>query len=127
LIGTLGLLAIPGIGPVVGAGRLVGLLVAGTAVGDVTGGLLGALTSIGVSEEDAAVYAEGVRRGGSMVTAHVAPSDTNRVESVIDRNAVDITQRGTDYRQSGWQSFDPAAAPYAADQVRSERELHRAL
>jgi selenocysteine lyase/cysteine desulfurase len=39
------------------------------------GGLIGALTSSGVPEADAEVYAEGVRRGGTLVTARV---DENR-------------------------------------------------
>jgi hypothetical protein len=44
----------------------------------------------------------------------------------MNRGAVNIAERGEDYRRSGWQAFDPAAAPYSADQVRQERELHRA-
>jgi hypothetical protein len=44
----------------------------------------------------------------------------------MDRGAVDIAGRGADYRRSGWKSFNPAAAPYTADQVRSERDMHRA-
>jgi hypothetical protein len=116
-------LAIPGIGPVVGAGWLVALL-GGAAVGGITGGLLGALTRAGVSEDDAQVYAEGVRRGGSVVSARVPPADQRRVERVMDRSAVDIRERGTDYRNSGWRSFNPEDAPYTAEQVRNERALH---
>jgi hypothetical protein len=126
LIGSLALLAIPGIGPTVGAGWLLGLMAGGAAVGGATGGILGALTKAGVSEADAVIYAEGVRRGGSLVAARVSPADSGRVESVMDRGAVDIAVRGADYRRSGWQSFNPAAAPYSADQVRIERGRHRA-
>jgi hypothetical protein len=108
LLGSLALLAIPGVGPAVGAGWLLGLMAAG------------------VSEADAQVYAEGVRRGGSLVTARVQPGDINRVEAAMERGAVDIEQRGADYRGSGWRTFNPAAAPYTADQVRSERQLHQA-
>jgi hypothetical protein len=126
LIGSLVALAIPGVGPVVGAGWLLGTMAAAAAVGGTTGGLLGALANAGLSEADAAIYAEGVRRGGSVVTARVSPADTGRAESVMNRGAVDIKERGSDYRQSGWKSFNPTAAPYSAEQVRSERELHRA-
>lgn len=125
-IGTLAMLAIPGVGPAVAAGWLLGFLVAGAAVGGVTGGLLGALASAGVKEADAAVYAEGVRRGGSVVTARVSPADVPKVESVMGEGAVNIAERRADFRRSGWQSFDPAAPPYSADQVRNERLLHRA-
>lgn len=126
LLGSLALLAVPGVGPAVGAGWLLGLMAAGAAVGGATGGLLGALTAAGVSEADAQVYAEGVRRGGSLVTARVQPGDINRVEAAMERGAVDIEQRGADYRGSGWRTFNPAAAPYTAAQVRSERQLHQA-
>ena len=41
----------------------------------VAGGILGALTEAGVSEEDAQVYAEGVRRGGTLLTVRVPEAD----------------------------------------------------
>lgn len=125
-IGTLAMLVIPGVGPAVGVGWLLGLLVAGAAVGGVTGGLLGALAGAGVNEADAAVYAEGVRRGGSVVTARVSPANVPKVESVMEEGAVNIAERRADFSRSGWQTFDPAAPPYSADQVRNERLLHRA-
>lgn len=72
LLTGLGIMAIPGVGPVVAAGWLASTI-AGAAVGAVagaaTGGIVGALTEHGVSEEHAHVYAEGVRRGGTLVTA----------------------------------------------------------
>src|SRR3954471_3671816 len=64
LLAGLGLLAIPGVGPVVAAGWLVATA-AGAANGAAAGGIIGALTQAGVSDEDAQVYAEGVRRGGT--------------------------------------------------------------
>jgi hypothetical protein len=126
LIGSLVLLAVPGIGPAVGVGWLLGLMAAGAATGGVAGSLLGALTGVGVSEADAHAYAEGVRRGGSLVTARVQPAEARRVEALMDRRAVDIAARIVHYRRSGWQSFDPAGEPYTAEQVRSEREAHQA-
>jgi hypothetical protein len=126
LIGSLVLLAVPGIGPAVGVGWLLGLMAAGAAAGGVTGGLLGALTRAGVSEADAQAYAEGVRRGGSLVTARVQPGEARRIGTVMDRGAVDIAERGAEYRRSGWQAFDPAGVPFTAEQVRGERQLHQA-
>jgi Domain of unknown function (DUF2382) len=121
LLAGLGLIAIPGIGPVVAAGWLVSTL-AGTATGAAAGGIIGALSQAGVSDEDAHVYAEGVRRGGTLVIARVPEADRSRFEAVLDRSAVDIRQRGTSFRQSGWSRFDPNAAPYTADQVRMGRQ-----
>jgi hypothetical protein len=58
LLAGIGLMAIPGVGPVVAAGWLVATLT-GAAAGGATGGIIGALTQAGVSKEDADVYAEG--------------------------------------------------------------------
>ncbi len=58
LLTGLGLMAIPGVGPVVAAGWLVATL-AGAAAGGLTGGLIGALTRAGVSEQDANVVCRG--------------------------------------------------------------------
>src|SRR5258708_815427 len=66
LLAGLGMLAIPGIGPVVAAGWLVATAV-GAGVGAASGGLIGSLVGAGVSENEAHVYAEGVRRGGTLV------------------------------------------------------------
>ena len=123
LLTGLGLMAIPGVGPVVAAGWLVSTL-AGAAAGGVTGGVLGALTQAGISKEDAEVYAEGLRRGGAVVSARVADADAVRLQAVMDRSAVNIGERSAAYRQGGWKSFDPNATPYTADQIRRERELY---
>ncbi len=74
LLTGLGLMAIPGVGPVVAAGWLAATaagVAAGAVAGGAAGGIVGAMTDSGVSEEDAHVYAEGVRRGGTIVTAKV--------------------------------------------------------
>jgi hypothetical protein len=123
LLTGLGLMAIPGVGPVVAAGWLVSTL-AGAAAGGATGGVLGALTQAGVSKEDADVYAEGLRRGGALVSARVADADAARLQAVMDRSAVNIGERSAAYRQAGWKTFDPKATPYTADQIRRERELY---
>src|SRR5690242_9985207 len=64
LLTGLGLMAIPGVGPVVAAGWLVATLT-GAAAGGATGGIIGALSQqAGLSKEDAEIYSEGLRRGG---------------------------------------------------------------
>jgi hypothetical protein len=117
------MLALPGVGAVVGAGWLAALL-GSMAIGGATGGLLGALTNAGISEEDAHVLVEGVRRGGTLVAARVPQAQLPQVASLMNRSAVNLQERSELYRKSGWQSFDPNAGPYSADQVRSERALH---
>jgi hypothetical protein len=124
LLTGLGLLAIPGVGPVVAAGWLVATA-AGAAVGGTAGGIIGALTQAGTSQEDAYLYAEGVRRGGTLVSARVADADRARYEAVLDRSSVNLRDRGAAWRKAGWQNFDPNAAPYTVEQIRRERELYR--
>jgi hypothetical protein len=126
LLAGLGLLAIPGVGPVVAAGWLAAAAAgaaAGAAVGGATGGLVGALTENDVPEDEAHFYAEGVRRGGTLVSVKVR-DDSN---AVIIRNTlhrhkyVDETQRAQAYQQSGWKSFDETLEPYSRDQIVTER------
>ncbi len=120
LLAGLGLLAIPGVGPVVAAGWLVATLT-GAGVGAAAGGLLGGLTGAGVSHEDAQVYAEGVRRGGTLVTARVADDKVAQARSVLEQGAVDPAQRRSAYQAAGWTSHDPAAPAYTAEQIERER------
>lgn len=123
LLAGLGLLAIPGLGPVVAAGWLAATAV-GAAAGAATGGIVGALTEAGVSKEDAPLYAEGVRRGGTLVSARVPDADRARLETVLSQSAVNLQDRSAAWRKTGWQTFDPASKPYGADQVQKERQLY---
>ena len=131
LLTGLGLLAIPGVGPVVAAGWLVATAVgavAGAGAGGVTGGVIGSLTSAGVSKEHAHVYAEGVRRGGTLVTARVDEQQAGAVEQIMRRNrAIDPDTRGRVYRDAGWKAFDDTASPYTAAELERERERTRDL
>ena len=125
LLAGLGLIAIPGVGPVVAAGWLVAALT-GAAAGGATGGLIGALSQqAGISDDEAQVYAEGLRRGGALVSAKVADGDAARVQAVMDRSSVRVADRGALYRKSGWTTYNPAAKPYTADEVLKERSLYR--
>ena len=129
LLTGIGMLAIPGVGPVVAAGWLVATLAgaaAGAVVGGAAGGLIGAFTSSGVSEEDAHVYAEGVRRGGSVVTARVEDALAPTAESILDStNRVNVLDRRTAYNEGGWTRFDDTLDPYSATEVEAERNRYR--
>lgn len=118
----LGLMAIPGLGPVVAAGWLAATAVGavgGALVGGAAGGIIGAMTKAGVPENDAHVYAEGVRRGGTMVTARVEDSLVPNAEQILKQyNSVDIADRRSAYEATGWTGFDPAADVYPDDDLR---------
>jgi hypothetical protein len=108
-------LAIPGIGPILAAGPIAAALtVAG--IGAVAGGLIGGLTRLGVSEEQAHYYAEGVRRGGILVT--VAADDEREADKAVaifeTHGAVDIDERATEWKKQGWQGRFEAETERAA-------------
>jgi hypothetical protein len=126
LLAGLGLLAIPGLGPVVAAGWLAATAV-GAAAGAATGGIIGALTEAGVSEEDAHTYAEGVRRGGTLVTARVPDADRAKLDAILDQSSVNIRERRAMWQKSGWQRFDPESKPYGVEEVRRERQLYSGI
>jgi len=123
LLAGLGILAIPGLGPVVAAGWLAATA-AGVAAGAATGGIIGALTQAGITDDDAHTYAEGIRRGGTLVTARVADGDRSRLDGVLNQSAINLTERRSAWQQSGWKSFDSASKPMTADDIRRERALY---
>ncbi|WP_313044702.1 hypothetical protein [Brevundimonas sp.] len=129
VLAGLGMLAIPGLGPVVAAGWLASTAVGaavGAAAGGATGGLLGALKEAGHGDEDAHVYAEGVRRGGTLVSVRASDADRARIETILDnRRGLDAVTRGGVYRQTGWTEFDPQGEPYSPEQIRAERARYR--
>jgi hypothetical protein len=124
LLAGLGLLAIPGLGPVVAAGWLASTATV-AAAGAIGGGVIGALTQAGVPEDEAHAYAEGVRRGGTLVTARVPEADRARYEAILDTSSVNIRDRSQAYRKAGWKKFDPSAPPFSAAEVQKEREFYR--
>ena len=130
LLAGLGMLAIPGLGPVVAAGWLASTAVGaaiGAAAGAATGGLLGALKEAGHTDEEANVYSEGVRRGGTLVSVKADDEDAARIEQLLNgRRGIDAQTRGDAYRAEGWSRFDQDAGPYTAEQVRRERTLYGA-
>lgn len=128
LLAGLGLLAIPGLGPIVAAGWLAATA-AGAGIGAVggaaTGGIVGALRNAGHSDDEAHVYSEGVRRGGTLVSAKVPDDRVSEAEAVLQRHrSVDAATRGAAYRQSGWSRFDESAPGYTAAEVEQERSLY---
>ena len=129
LLAGLGMLAVPGLGPVVAAGWLASTAVGaavGAAAGGATGGLLGALKEAGHSDEEANVYSEGVRRGGTLVSVKASGEEETRAEAILHgHQGFDAATRGEAYRSSGWSKFDSEAQPYTSDEISRERTLYR--
>lgn len=86
LLAGLGIIAIPGLGPVVAGGWLFATAIgsiAGASIGAATGGLVGALTSAGVPEANAHALVEGVRGGGAIVTARVDEAHAGSAATIL--------------------------------------------
>jgi len=112
LLTGLGLLAIPGVGPVVAAGWLAATA-AGAVAGAAAGGLVGSFVKEGHDEDEANYYAETVRRGGSVVSVRAEPEQEAAVEAILDgATPINRDTRMAEYRKDGWTRFDEKADPY---------------
>lgn len=129
LLTGLGMLAIPGVGPVVAAGWLAATAagaVAGAVAGGAVGGIVGAMVKEGVPEDEANFYAEGIRRGGSVVTAKIDDSQVASAQSILSQSRpVDYSARRASYQEQGWNRFDESAAPYTPEEIEAERQRYR--
>jgi hypothetical protein len=125
LLMGLGLLAVPGVGPALAVGPIAAALV-GAGIGGASGGVMGALVNDGVSEEHASFYAEGIRRGGSLVSVKTqGDQEHNLAQQIMDSNGpVSINERMSAWQNTGWTAFDPKASPYTAQQIMDERKLY---
>jgi uncharacterized membrane protein len=123
LIG-LSALALPGIGAVLVAGPL-GATLAGTGIGAAAGSLLGALMEAGVPEEPAHYYAEGVRRGGSLVIVRTDEAHKDRAVDTLNRfNPVEMQRRSEHWRAEDWQAFDEQAEPLTEAELEQKRQRY---
>jgi hypothetical protein len=89
LLAGIGALAIPGVGPFIAAGPIMGAL-AGLGVGGAVGGLLGALVGMGIPEYEAKRYEGRVKDGGVLLSVHCDTSDEiGRAKDILKRTGAD--------------------------------------
>jgi hypothetical protein len=95
LLAGIGALAIPGVGPFIAAGPIMGAL-AGFGVGGAVGGLVGALIGIGIPEYEAKRYEGRVKEGGVLLSVHCDTSEeVTRAKDILERTgANDIASAG---------------------------------
>lgn len=111
LLAGIGALAIPGVGPFIAAGPIMGAL-AGVGAGAAAGGLIGALVGMGIPEFEAKRYEGRVKDGGILVSVHCDDSDwTDKAKDILERTG------GTDVSSAGEKSVsthgvtDPPVRP----------------
>ena len=122
LVVGLSFFMIPGIGPVLAAGGLLASLIAGTSLGALAGGAVSVLVELGIASEQAGTYAEGIRRGGALLVVKSSEAVADQAEAVIKRHQpINVEERALSWKQRGWATYDPQAAPYTREQVEAER------
>lgn len=97
----IGAIAIPGVGPLIAAGPIMGML-AGAAGGGAVGGLTGALVGLGIPEYEAKRYEGLVKDGGILLSVHCDDSDwEDKAKSILEESeATDVgskSQASADY------------------------------
>jgi len=85
LLVGLGVLAVPGIGPILAAGPLAGAI-GGLLAGGAAGGVIGGLSSIGVPEEYARDYAAHIEQGHTLVSVRTDQVSCDAIERILVAN-----------------------------------------
>src|SRR5277367_4490382 len=111
LLAGIGALAIPGVGPLIAAGPIMGAL-AGLGVGGAVGGIVGALVGMGIPEYEAKRFEGAVKNGGTLLSVHCDTSEevSKAKDSLKATGAHDIAASGEE------------GSEHAARESESERE-----
>ena len=95
LLAGIGLLAIPGVGPLIAAGPIMASL-AGLGIGGAVGGFTGALIGMGIPEYEAKKYEGRLKKGGILFSVHCDTSEQiKRAKEIVARTGgEDISSTG---------------------------------
>ncbi|EAZ91524.1 hypothetical protein [Crocosphaera chwakensis] len=91
LVGV-GVLSIPGIGPLLAAGVEIPALAstaAGAGIGAATGGIIGALVGLGIPEEKAKVYEDRIKAGDHLIMVSGTDEQLEQVTSIMHDHPVE--------------------------------------
>jgi hypothetical protein len=104
LLAGIGALAIPGLGPFIAAGPIMGTL-AGLGSGGFVGGVIGALVGMGIPEYEAKRYEGRIKEGGILLSVHCDKSEwVSKAKDLLkETGAEDISSRdeaSADYEKS---------------------------
>ena len=124
LLAGIGLLAVPGVGPLIAAGPIMATL-AGLGAGGAVGGLIGALVGMGIPEYEAKRYEGRIREGGVLLSVHCDNSDwVKRAKELLKQTgAEDISSAGESSADYG-KSDKPLPRKTMPPTVETERGIH---
>jgi uncharacterized protein (TIGR02271 family) len=81
-------------------------------------GFWASLKDLFVPDEDRYAYAEGIRRGGTVVSVNVDDSTHDEAMNILEQQgAVDLDAQEAEWRQSGWTGYQPGAVGGATGAV----------
>jgi hypothetical protein len=94
-LAVIGALAIPGLGPFIAAGPIMGML-AGAGAGGAIGGVVGSLVGMGIPEYEAKRYEGRIKSGGILLSVHCDESEwVKRAKQILEETgAEDISSTG---------------------------------
>src|SRR6202167_6004456 len=114
LLAGIGALAIPGVGPLIAAGPIMGAL-AGLGVGGAVGGLVGALVGVGIPEYEAKRYEGRVKDGGILLSVHCDSSEeVSKAKEILKSTGAD------DVASSGEKAVSTHGVERDADRLHAE-------
>ncbi|MEP0768531.1 general stress protein [Coleofasciculus sp. FACHB-SPT36] len=125
----LGVLAIPGVGPILLAGATataIATTLAGSGIGAAAGGLIGALLGLGIPEDRAQVYNNLVARGDYLVMVDGTEDDIERAESVLSNRGIqewaiyDVPPSTTSRSDSTNRIVEPQENLTAVNEIKSQ-------
>ena len=107
LLAGIGVLAIPGVGPLIAAGPIMATL-AGLGAGGAVGGVVGALVGMGIPEYEAKRYEGAVKNGGTLLSVHCDTSDqvSAAKDALKETGAKDISTSGEEGSPKGTAATD---------------------
>lgn len=104
LLAGIGALAIPGLGPFIAAGPIMGAL-AGLGTGGAVGGMIGALIGMGIPEYEAKRFEGRIKEGGILLSVHCDSGDwVSKAKDILKHTG------GEDISSTGEASADYATS-----------------
>lgn len=88
LIGGLGVLAIPGVGPAAEVGIVLANTLLGSGIGAAGGGLVGALIGWGVPEDRAQYYGDRLNQGDYVLILEGSSDDVRTAEAILNNRGI---------------------------------------
>jgi uncharacterized protein (TIGR02271 family) len=126
LLAGVGALAIPGVGPIIAGGAIASTL-AGAGIGAAAGGLLGALVGMGIPEEEARHFEQGIQSGGILLTVR-AGARAAEARQILAAEGAEFGREAASTRDVGTAARDLGAAATAegAERLELREEVLRA-